>query len=89
MKPLNAGRTSSRLSSCKGQWYLFYHHNDLSPRFDKNRSVRIDSLFFNQDGTIRKVIPTLRGVGVTDASRKIQIDRYSLISEQRCVNSLS
>jgi hypothetical protein len=62
----------------KNQWYLFYHHNDLSPRFDKNRSVRIDSLFFNDDGTIKKVIPSLRGVGITDASRKIQIDRYSL-----------
>jgi len=61
----------------KGQWYLFYHHNDLSPNFDKNRSVRMDSLFFNQDGTIKKVIPTLRGVGITEATRKIQIDRYS------------
>jgi hypothetical protein len=61
----------------KGQWYLFYHHNDLSPNFDKNRSVRIDSLSFNDDGTIRKVIPTLRGVGTADASSKIQIDRYS------------
>lgn len=62
------------------QWYLFYHHNDLSPDFDKNRSVRIDSLFFNEDGTIQKVIPTLRGVGITDASSDIQIDRYSSIS---------
>lgn len=62
------------------QWYLFYHNNDLSPRFDKNRSVRIDSLFFTDDGAIKKVIPTLRGVGVTDASRKIQIDRYSRTS---------
>ncbi|MDP4208877.1 MAG: family 43 glycosylhydrolase [Bacteroidota bacterium] len=66
----------------KGQWYLFYHSNDLSPKFDKNRSVRIDSLFFNADGTIRKVIPTLRGVGLTNASKKIQIDRYSRISEK-------
>jgi hypothetical protein len=66
----------------RGQWYLFYHHNDLSPNFDKNRSVRIDSLFFNDDGTIKKVIPTLRGVGVTDATQKIQIDRYSAISER-------
>lgn len=65
----------------KGQWYLFYHHNDLSPAFDKNRSTRIDSLFFNTDGTIRKVIPTLRGVGLTEASKPIQIDRYSLKSE--------
>ena len=66
----------------KNQWYLFYHHNDLSPHFDKNRSVRVDSLFFNEDGTIQKVIPTLRGVGITDASREIQIDRYSLISNK-------
>ena len=64
----------------KNQWYLFYHHNDLSPKFDKNRSVRIDSLFFNPDGTIRKVTPTFRGVGVTDALKKIEIDRYSQIS---------
>lgn len=66
----------------KGQWYLFYHHNDLSPHFDKNRSVRIDSLFFNPNGTIKKVIPTLRGVGLTEATGKIQIDRYSLKSDE-------
>jgi hypothetical protein len=59
------------------QWYLFYHGSDLSPRFDKNRSIKIDSMFFNEDNTIKKVIPTLRGVGLTDASNKIQIDRYS------------
>lgn len=63
------------------QWYLFYHYSDLSPEFDKARSIRMDSLFFNDDGTIRKVIPTLRGVGITNASQKIQIDRYSHISE--------
>ncbi len=63
------------------QWYLFYHHNDYSPQFDKNRSVCIDSLFFNADGTIQKVIPTKRGVGITAASGKIQLDRYSAISE--------
>lgn len=63
----------------KGQWYLFYHHNDYSPSFDKNRSVCIDSLFFNADGTIKEVEPTLRGVGITDACKPIQIDRYSRI----------
>jgi hypothetical protein len=66
----------------KGQWYLFYHHNDLSPGFDKNRSICADSLFFNADGSIQKVIPTLRGVGITHATRIIQIDRYSAISEK-------
>jgi beta-xylosidase len=66
----------------KNQWYLFYHHNDLSPKFDKNRSVRIDSLSFAADGSIRKVKPTLRGVGLTDARQKIQLDRYSGLSKQ-------
>jgi hypothetical protein len=63
----------------KGQWFLFYHHNDLSPNFDKNRSIRADSLFFEPDGSIRKVVPTLRGVGLTAAGREIQIDRYTAL----------
>lgn len=68
--------------SFKDQWYLFYHHNDLSPDFDKNRSIRMDSLFFNNDGSIAKVIPTLRGVGVAAMTEKIQLDRYSELSPQ-------
>ncbi len=66
----------------KGQWYLFYHHNDYSPSFDKARSVRVDKLNFNTDGTIQKVIPTFRGIGITKATDDIQIDRYSNKSEQ-------
>lgn len=61
----------------RDQWYLFYHHNDLSPDFDKNRSIKADSLFFNADGTIKEIAPTPRGVGVTPANVKIQVDRYS------------
>jgi hypothetical protein len=61
----------------QGQWYLFYHDRDLSPSFDKRRSIRADKLFFEADGTIRKVIPTLRGVGVVDSKNEIQIDRYT------------
>lgn len=66
----------------KNQWYLFYHHNDYSPQFDKARSIRADSLTFNDDGTIKKVIPTLRGIGLTSATSEIQVDRYSAMSEQ-------
>ncbi|HVU35572.1 MAG TPA: family 43 glycosylhydrolase [Opitutaceae bacterium] len=61
----------------QGQWYLFYHDDDLSPQFDKHRSVRADRLHFNADGTIQKVIPTRRGVGIVEATSRIQIDRYS------------
>jgi hypothetical protein len=65
----------------KNQWYLFYHDKDYSPKFDKARSIRADSLFFNADGTIKKVIPTLRGIGVTKAGTEIQIDRYSAMGD--------
>src|SRR6185295_14250802 len=61
----------------KGQWYLFYHDRDLSPSFDKNRSIRADKLYFEADGAIRKVTPTLRGVGLVEATSEIQVDRYS------------
>ena len=63
----------------KGEWYLFYHHNDFSPTFDKNRSVRVDRIGFNPDGTIIEVIPTWRGVGYLKATDELNIDRYSEI----------
>lgn len=77
--PMNCWTNHHSLIDYKGQWYLFYHQNAYSPKFDKNRSVCIDSLFFNTDGTIQKVTPTNRGVGVTGAESEIQIDRYSEI----------
>jgi hypothetical protein len=78
---LNCWTNHQSFIEYRGQWYLFYHQNEFSPAFDKNRSICIDSLFFNKDGTIRKVIPTRRGVGLTPASEKIEIDRYSFVSE--------
>ena len=39
----------------QGQWYLFYHDRDLSPSFDKNRSIRADKLFF-----VMKLVPGIQ-----------------------------
>ena len=64
----------------KGQWYLFYHQNAFSPNDDKRRSVQIEKLYFNADGTIQEVKPTLRGVGINQATERIEIDRYSSAS---------
>ena len=79
--PMNCWTNHQSFVQFKGQWYLFYHQNAYSPKFDKNRSICADSLFFNSDGTIRKVTPTLRGVGLTKATNKIKIDRYSSKSD--------
>lgn len=78
--PMNCWTNHQSIVQFENQWYLFYHQNAYSPNFDKNRSICIDSLFFNQDGSIQKVVPTHRGVGITSAKEKIQIDRYSSIS---------
>ncbi|MDN3670393.1 family 43 glycosylhydrolase [Echinicola jeungdonensis] len=69
----------------RDQWYLFYHHNDLSPDFDKNRSIRADSLFFDTQGKIKKVTPTYRGIGLSSAFEKVHLDRYSRLSERGAV----
>jgi hypothetical protein len=79
--PMGCWTNHQSIIEFNDQWYLFYHQNDLSPKFDKSRSIRIDSLFFNQDGTIQKVTPTLRGAGVSNALQKIEIDRYSAKSD--------
>ncbi|HEY3371111.1 MAG TPA: family 43 glycosylhydrolase [Prolixibacteraceae bacterium] len=79
--PLNCWTNHQSFVQYKGQWYLFYHQDAYSPKFDKNRSISIDSLFFNTDGSIRKVIPTYRGVGLTSAMENIQLDRYSKLSK--------
>lgn len=80
--PMGTWTNHHSLTEYKGQWYLFYHQSAYSPKFDKNRSVCIDSLFFNDDGTIQKVTPTFRGVGITKAGQKIEIDRFSRKSEE-------
>ena len=76
------------ITEYRGQWYLFYHHNDYSPKMDKRRAVRADSLFFNADGTIQEVKPTLRGIGVSDAREPIQLDRYSDIGRGATIDYL-
>ena len=64
----------------KGQWYLFYHRNYLSPNDDKRRSVCVEKVTFNADGTIQEVKQTLRGVGIAPATSRLDVDRYSTAS---------
>jgi arabinoxylan arabinofuranohydrolase len=41
----------------RGQYYAFYHNSSLSGRGNL-RSTAVDRLYFNQDGTIQKIIQT-------------------------------
>lgn len=52
----------------KGQWYFFYHDGSNSingePGGDCRRSVCVESLYFNPDGTIQPIVQTPEGVSV-------------------------
>jgi len=63
----------------EGQWILFYHSWDISG-FSKLRSMRADYMEFKKDGSIKRVKPTLRGIGTPQVNDTIQVDRYNDIS---------
>jgi beta-xylosidase len=46
----------------KGQSYFFYHNGGLKNGGSHRRSVCIDYLFYNPDGTIKRVVMTSEGV---------------------------
>jgi len=62
MDPTDSYTNHGSIVEYKGQWYAFYHNSELSTmngRFnDWQRSICVDKLYYNEDGTIRKVIQT-------------------------------
>ncbi len=46
----------------KGQTYFFYHNGTLPTGGSYRRSVTVDYLYFNEDGSIKKVVQTKEGV---------------------------
>ncbi len=57
MDPTDSYTNHGSIVEYKGQWYSFYHNSALSHQ-DWLRSVCVDSLFYNLDGTIQKVRQT-------------------------------
>lgn len=61
------GRVSSETNhqsiiDFKGQWYFVYHNAGLPTGGNFRRSVCIDYLYYNADGTIKKIVQTTTGV---------------------------
>lgn len=55
----------------KGDWYIFYHNGALPGGGKHKRSVCLDRLYFNPDGTIQMVEPTKEGVPAVDLRKLI------------------
>lgn len=76
---MNSGTNHHSITKYKGRWYLFYHNSDLYFKNTPNvkpvldwqspnpfrRSICVDDLHYNKDGTIKKVKPTKQGVALT------------------------
>jgi hypothetical protein len=61
LEPTGCDTTHGSVVEFKGQWYLFYHDQSLSGQGNL-RTVCIDYLYFNDDGTIKMVEQTKKGV---------------------------
>lgn len=59
------------------KWYIFYQTDEMAPNGEKyKRALCVDRLYYNSDGTIRKVERTRTGTG-TDAYAKIKAAYYN------------
>lgn len=61
LEPTGCSTTHGSVVEFKGQWYLFYHNQAISGEGNL-RSVCIDYLEFNEDGSIKTVVQTKEGV---------------------------
>lgn len=59
----NSNTIHQAITEFKGQWYFFYHNGGINTGGGSySRSVCIDRLEYNSDGTIKRVLMTTEGV---------------------------
>jgi hypothetical protein len=62
LKPTDCDTSHGSVVEYKGQWYAFYHNKSLSNTGGGNlRSICVDKLNFNPDGSIQTVVQTKNG----------------------------
>ena len=57
LRPTSCDTSHGSIVEYKGQWWAFYHTSDLSGH-GALRSICVDKVFFNDDGTIKTVVQT-------------------------------
>lgn len=81
---IGSGTNHHSVVEYQGDWILFYHQWEVSGD-NKLRSIRADYMYFDKPrrrilpGAIKKVIPTLRGIGAPTLGDTLQVDRYNEI----------
>lgn len=57
LKPTDCDTSHGSIVKFKNQWFLFYHNCSISG-IGNLRSICVDKLYFNEDGTIKEVVQT-------------------------------
>lgn len=58
LEATGSGTSHGSIVEYKGEWFLFYHNSDLSGGKPELRSICVDKLYYNPDGTIQLVKQT-------------------------------
>lgn len=59
----NSNTNHQSIIEFKGQWYFIYHNGGIQPNGGSfRRSVCVDRLYYNPDGTMKRVIMTSEGI---------------------------
>ncbi len=58
----NSTTTHPGVIDFKGKSYFFYHDGSMPTGSSYRRSIKVDYLYYNNDGTIKKIIETAKGV---------------------------
>ncbi|MBL3656091.1 glycoside hydrolase family 43 protein [Fulvivirga sediminis] len=58
----NSGTNHQAIVEYKDDWYFIYHNGKLPDGGDFRRSVCVDHLYYNEDGTIKQIVQTETGI---------------------------
>lgn len=75
LEPTGCDTSHGSVVEYKGQWYAFYHNKSISGQGNL-RSICVDKLYFNADGTIRTVAQTNQTHKLSDHWTNILSDDY-------------
>jgi arabinoxylan arabinofuranohydrolase len=68
---MNSGTNHHSIVEYKGEWYIISNHPEVKKKsgwghegspHPFRRSICVDRLYYNENGTIREVIPTTAGI---------------------------
>ena len=59
----NSNTNHQSIVQFNGEWYFIYHNGSINPNgCGFRRSICADKLYYNEDGTLKRIVMTTEGV---------------------------